>query len=71
MSTAIPRTAWVDWVAVDRAVNGEPVGRALTIAEIAEALPRLDKLHLSPTEIARRLHLHPRTIRNLRRKLAT
>lgn len=56
---------WSDWVAIERAVAGEPVGRRLTVAEIRAVVRRLViEDDLSIGEAARRCGVGHSTIRH-------
>lgn len=56
------RTPWVDWVAVERAIEGQPVGRRLTQHERAQAITALIRTGLTATEIAERVGCSPKTV---------
>lgn len=61
---------WIDWVAVERAVNGEPVGRALTRWERAHAITTLLRAGLQPSAVAARLRISHTTVRYHRDRAA-
>jgi hypothetical protein len=44
--------AWLDWVAVERAINSKPVGRPLSDAEMTEATRRMYQAGISQYLVA-------------------
>jgi hypothetical protein len=47
---------WFDWVAVERAIAGTPVGRSLSTKERRAAAREMDRLGINHDQIAARLH---------------
>lgn len=62
---------WVDEVAVDRAVAGQPVGRPLTYHERTLAIERLIRTDLPSADIAARVGLTTHAIKKRREKAKT
>jgi hypothetical protein len=68
--TSRPPRDWCDWVAVERAWQGKPVGRPLSAAEYRSVIARADDDLLPNPEIATRLGVSEYTVIRWRRKLA-
>lgn len=63
LGEAPPDPTWTDWVAVERAVRGEPVGRALTRAEKGDVAHHLTRAGWTVNAIAEHLGVQTTMVR--------